>query len=110
MQSAPLVMVKIQGSTPDSERLDRLLADACKKHGFRLDIEGWTRKTFDIYAGQARNRDNALVARVESLATTNGEIRVYDDRALPLAQEIGEALEREFGVKEATILRDRLPE
>ena len=103
-------MVKIQGSNADPDRLDRLLADACKKHGFRLDVEGWTRKTYDVYAGQARNRDNALIARVESIAATNGEIRVYDDRALPLAQELGEALEREFGVKEAVIVRDRLPE
>lgn len=103
-------MVKIQGPTSDPDRLDRLLADACKKHGFRLDVEGWTRKTYDVYAGQARNRDSVLVARVESIATTNGEIRVFDDRALPLAQELGEALEREFGVKEATIVRDKLPE
>jgi hypothetical protein len=103
-------MVKIQGSSTDPDRLDRMLEAASKKHGFRLDIEGWTRKTFDVYAGQARNRDNALVARVESIATTTGEIRVFDDRALAFAQEVGEALEREFGVREATIVKDRLSE
>ena len=103
-------MVKIQGSNGDADRLDQLMAEVCNKHGFRLDVEGSTRKTYDVYAGQARNRDNALIARVESIAATNGEIRVFDDRALPLAQELGEALEREFRVKEAVILRDRLPD
>jgi hypothetical protein len=103
-------MVKIQGQNADPERLDQLMAEVCKKFGFRLDVEGWTRKTYDVYAGQARNRDSALIARVESIAATNGEIRVFDDRALPLAHEVGMALEREFGVKEATIVRDRLPD
>lgn len=103
-------MVKIQGSSTDPDRLDRLIAEACKKHGFRLDVEGWTRKTFDVYAGQARNRDSALVARIESIAATNGEILVFDDRALQFAQEVGEALEREFGVREATIVKGRPPE
>lgn len=103
-------MVKIQGQSTDPERLDGIVAEACKKHGFRLDVDGWTRKTFDVYVGLARNRDSKLVARIESFATSNGEIRLYDDRALAFAQELGEALEREFGVKEATIVRDRPPE
>lgn len=103
-------MVRIQGQTNDPERFDGIVAEACRKHGFRLDVEGWTRKTFDVYAGQARNRDSLLVARIESIATTSGEIRVFDDRALPFAQEVGEALEREFGVREATILREPPPE
>ncbi|MEZ5964192.1 MAG: hypothetical protein R3F56_10140 [Planctomycetota bacterium] len=103
-------MVRIQGQSADPDRLDLLVAAACERHGFRLDVDGWTRKTFDVYSGQARNRDSRLVARLESIATTNGEIRVYDDRALAFAQEIGEALEREFGVKEAVIVRDQPPE
>lgn len=103
-------MVRIQGQSADPERLDGIVAAACKKHGFRLDVEGWTRKTFDVYVGEARNRDSRLVARIESIATTNGEIRVYDDRALAFAQEVGEALEREFGVKEAVVVRDQPPE
>lgn len=103
-------MVKIQGSSTDPDRLDRMLEAVCKQHGFRLDVEGWTRKTFDVYAGQARNRDSVLVARIESIATTTGEIRVFDDRALAFAQSVGEALERDFGVREATIVKDRLPE
>ena len=41
---------------------------------------------------------------------STGEIRVFDDRALAFAQEVGEALEREFGVREATIVKDRLSE
>jgi len=102
-------MVRIQGQSSDPDRLDALVAAACKRHGFRLDVEGWTRKTFDVYVGQARNRDSKLVARIESIAATNGEIRVYDDRALAFAQELGEALERELGVREATIVREDPP-
>ncbi|HLU38458.1 MAG TPA: hypothetical protein VK081_03680 [Planctomycetota bacterium] len=103
-------MVKVQGPNYDPDRLDRVLEEACRKHGFRLDVEGWTRKTYDVYAGDARDRQSVLIARIESFATVNGEIRVYDDRAMPLAQEVGEVLEREFGVKEAVILREQRPE
>lgn len=34
----------------------------------------------------------------------NGEVRVFDDRALPFAQELAAEFERVFGLKEATIL------
>ena len=53
-------MVRIQGPSSDPDRLDGIVAEAVRKHGFRLDVEGWTRKTYDVYAGQARNRDSRL--------------------------------------------------
>lgn len=103
-------MVKIHRNQSDDDRLEQMLAGLCAKHGYRLDVEGWARKTFDIYAGTVRNRDSVLLVRTESFALQNGEIRVYDDRGLPLAQEIGEALERDFGVAEAVVIPDRLPD
>lgn len=103
-------MVKIQPNQSDDERFAQMLTGLCGEHGYRLDVEGWARKTFDIYVGTIRNRDSVLLVRVESFARQSGEIRVYDERGLPLAQQIGEALERDFGVAEALIIRERLPE
>lgn len=103
-------MVKIQPNQSDDERFAQMLAGLCSEHAYRLDVEGWARKTFDIYAGTVRNRDSVLLVRVESFARQSGEIRVYDERGLALAQQLGEALERDFGVAEAVIIRERLPE
>lgn len=101
-------MVRIQDSKgpDDADRLDQAVAEAAVRHGLRLDVEGWARKTYDLYVGSVRNRDQKLVARVESFAITDGVIRVYDERGLAFAQEVGEVLEREFGVAEAVIRRE----
>jgi hypothetical protein len=103
-------MVKIQSNQSADDRFEQMLAGLCAKHAYRLDIEGWARKTFDIYAGTVRNRDSVLLVRVESFALQSGEIRVYDDRGLPIAQELGELLERDFGVAEAVVIPERLGE
>jgi hypothetical protein len=49
------------------------------------------------------------LARVETLVTSNGEIRFFDDRATDFVQELGAALESEFEVSEAILIRDKPP-
>ena len=97
-------MVKIQGPS-DYERLDGLVRELAAEHELRLDVTGWTRKTYDVYAPTVKGRPGDLLVRVESFATTNGEVVVFDDRGMPLAEALAHALEREFGVSEASILR-----
>lgn len=97
-------MVKTKGPA-EYERLDALVARLVDKHGLRLDVTGWTRKTYDVYNPNPRREKGRLLARVESFATTSGEIEVFDDAAVPFAEELGAALEQEFGVAEAVLLR-----
>ena len=101
-------MVHISENEAPSD-LDSIIRSACERHELRLFVTGWTRKTFDIHAQDPQTRGSRLVARVESFATTSGEILVFDDCALAVAAEIGEALEKHFGVKEATIVRRSQP-
>jgi hypothetical protein len=42
---------------------------------------------------------------VESFTTTNGEIRIFDDSAVPFAEELGGILEKDFGIGEAVVIR-----
>ena len=42
--------------------------------------------------------------------TTSGEVRIFDDQVLDLAQEIAEAVEKTFGLEEAVILREKTPD
>lgn len=97
-------MVKIEGPS-EYERLDRLVVDMVASHGFRLDVTGWTRKTYDVYSKADRGEPGDLLLRIESFATTNGEVVLFDDRAMPLAEALAHALEEQFGVAEASILR-----
>ena len=97
-------MVKIQG--PDEyEKLDEVMRSLAEKHGFHLDTIGWTRKTYDFYTPDIRQGPHRLLARVESFATTNGEIRIFDDAALGFAEELGGILEKDFGIAEAVVVR-----
>lgn len=89
----------------DDERLDSLLTRLAESHGFTLHRAGWSRKTYDLFHKTALREHGAFVARVESNATYTGEIRVFDDRALAFAEELGGELENGFEVREATILR-----
>lgn len=103
-------MVRIQEPSPD-ERLHTLVRELCDRHGLRLDVEGWARRTYDVYVSDGRLGRRRRVARVESFATTNGEIRVYDAAAMPFAAELGARLEQAFpAIGEATILREPPPE
>ena len=104
-------MVKTQGLS-EYDRLDALVQGLVQKHGLRLDVSGWTRKTYDVFAATNEKRmpRTDWLARIESYATTSGEVRVFDDRAQAFAEELASALEKEFGIEEATVLRVPRPE
>ncbi len=89
----------------DYERLDRLVGELADRFSLRLLRTGWTRRTYDLYTEDARRNRTELLVRVESFVTTNGEISLFDDRGLPFARALGEAIERTFDVGEATIVR-----
>lgn len=101
-------MVRVRETDP-FDRLDALVRAAAERHDFKLDVSGWTRKTYDVYVKTRRVGGMDHLARIESFAVQSGEIRVFDDRALPFAEELGEAIERELGVTEAVIIREPAP-
>jgi hypothetical protein len=101
-------MVKIDGPT-DYERLDALVQRVAQTHGIRLNVTGWTRKVYDACVEPGHVEPKVLVARLDSHATRSGEIEVFDERGMGFAQEIGAALEKEFGIAEASIRRHRGP-
>jgi hypothetical protein len=103
-------VVRIQEPAPD-DRLHALLTELCAGAGLRLDVEGWARRTYDVYSVDGRFGRRRRLLRVESIASTNGEIRVFDDSAMPFATELGARLEQAFpAIGEATILREPAPE
>ena len=97
-------MVKIQGSSDDIV-LDTQIRELVDKHGFWLDVTGWTRKTYSVYRTSGRGGSGPLLARIESFATTSGEIVIFDEAALPFAEELGGVLEKQLGVKEAVVVQ-----
>lgn len=101
-------MVRIEEEGPEErrdERFDAMIRRLVDEHGLHCDVTGWTRKTFDVYGEEGRNLTRPLLMRVESFAMTNGEILVFDESAIPLATAIGTALEADFGVAEAVLVR-----
>lgn len=102
-------MVKVKNIS-DSDKLESLINTTCIKHGFKLYIEGWTRKTFDVFKEERRINKLDHLARIESLAVTNGEIRIFDDQAGEFVQELGEAIEEAFDLEEAIVIREKRPE
>lgn len=98
-------MVRIDNPVSDYDRLDALVRELAAELGLHLDVTGWTRKTYTLWYRPSRLEKGTLLAQVESFASTNGEIRVYDDGGLPFAERLGAALEQQFGVREAVILR-----
>ncbi len=98
-------MVKIQGPQSEYDRLDALVHELVAEHGLHLDLTGWTRKTYDVYDGDGRHPQRKLLVRVESFATTNGEVEVFDEAGMGLAEAIATRLEAEFGVAEAVVVR-----
>ncbi len=101
-------MVRIEGQS-DYEKLDALMHELTAKHDLKLNITGWTRKTYDAFRQDKRHAKTELLARVESFATTNGEITLFDDSALAFAEELGAALENEFGIAEAVVVKRPRP-
>lgn len=97
-------MVRIEGPSA-FDRLDELVRRVAADHGLRVDVTGWTRKTYDLYSPTIAAKAGDLLARVETFALTSGEFAVYDERAMDFAVAFGAELEREFGLSEATVLR-----
>ncbi len=98
-------MVKIQGKS-DYDKLDDLVREIATEHEFKLNVTGWTRKTYDIYRPtDPYERTIEVVARVESFATTNGEITLFQDCAMAFAEKLGGALEKEYGIEEAVVVQ-----
>lgn len=97
-------MVKIRESS-DGDRLDAIVQEAADASGLRLVVTGWSRKTYELFAGGKDPRESRLLVQLETFATTNGEIRVFDDDGLEAAARIGEALEKAFPIGEAVIVR-----
>lgn len=101
-------MVKVRESE-EYERLEQLVLECARRHGFSVQIEGWTRKTYDVFRVNEAAKEAERVARIESFATTSGEIRVFDEAALDFAQDLGAHMEESFSIPEAVIIRQPPP-
>jgi len=101
-------MVKFREPT-DAEKLDRLVEETARAHGLEVRSGGWARKTYDVVLRPDRLGKSVPMARVESYATTSGEVTIFDERALPFARDLGQGLEEAFGVAEAVLVRARPP-
>lgn len=101
-------MVKVRGED-EFEKLDRLVREACARHHFQYYASGWSRKTYDIWIEQSHLSKREHLARIESLAAANGEIRLYDERAKDFAMDLAGLLEKEFALAEAVIIREKSP-
>ena len=101
-------MVRTQEPS-DAEKLDRILEDAAQKHGLKLIATGWSRKTYDVFSEDPKSRQTTLLIRVESFATTSGEVTLFQPAGEACAREVAESLEQTFEIDEA-ILIDRQPD
>jgi hypothetical protein len=91
------------------DTLDRLVRETCAEYSLKLEVSGWTRKTYDVFVETSRLERARHVARVESLSTSNGEIRFYDDCARAFCARLGEQLESAFPIGEAVLIREEAP-
>ena len=100
-------MVRTAKPQSDNERLGQLIQTLVEKHGLHLYKSGWARTTYDVSLEEPRSGKLTLLVRVESFATTNGEIRLKDPRGKAFAEELGAELEKEFpDIGEAVIVED----
>ena len=79
------------------EKLDQIIREITENHKLTLYVDGWSRKTYKIYE-QENNRQKSLLVQIESLVTSNGEIQYFQDDAIELCRELGEAIEAAFEV------------
>ncbi len=91
------------------DRLEELIRQLCVEYGLKLYVNGWTRKTFDVYREHDQGRRSEHLVRVESLATSNGEVQYFTDDAEAFATRLAAGIEEAFEVPEATLVRSRLP-
>ena len=99
-------MVTVRESS-EFDRLEAVLNTVCQKHNLKLYVTGWTRKTYDIFLEGKKLSKAEHMARVESLAVSNGEIRFFDDRANDFVRELGEELEKTFDLTEAVLIKEK---
>lgn len=102
-------MVKVKAKEEDAYTiLDNLIRAACATHGLKLFVDGWTRKTYDVYREKQAEQRSIHLARIESIVTTTGEIRYFNDQALPFLEALGAELETAFKL-EVTLVFDKSP-
>jgi hypothetical protein len=99
-------MVRVK--EPDSsDKLDDIVKTLCTKYGLTLYVDGWARKSYKIYReDDNRSRKKEFWASLESFAVKSGVITYHDDSAMDFCHELGEALEKEFGVEEAVLHKE----
>ena len=98
-------MVRTAKPQSDNERLSDIIQALAAKHGLEVHKAGWARTTYDVFSRDPRSRDLKLLVRVESFATTNGEILLFAPEAQTFAEELGAELEQAFPqIGEATII------
>ena len=79
------------------EKLDQIIKEITDRHNLTLYVDGWSRKTYKIYE-QEDNRQKSLLVQIESLVTSNGEIHYFQEDAIELCKELGEAIEAAFEI------------
>ena len=100
-------MVKTARQESDNEKLDRIITEQAKRHGYEVFKSGWARITWEVFKRNPENRDLKRVAIVESFASTNGQIKICDRQALTFVEALGKELETEFpAIGEAVIVED----
>lgn len=102
-------MVRTQEPS-DSEKLDRIVAEAAARHDLKAVVTGWSRKTYEFLKEDPEGRQGTLVVRIESFATTNGEVTLLHEDGRRCAEDLGRALEETFpDIGEAIIVDRRFP-
>ncbi len=100
-------MVRTARQESDNEKLDRIITDLAARFGYEVLEAGWARTTWSIRKRDPDSRQTALMAVVESFASTNGQIRICAEEAMAFVTELGKQLETNFdAVSEAVIVED----
>jgi len=98
-------MVRTAKPPSDNERLAEILRRLASEYGYEVYQTGWARTTYDVNRRDERSRDIDLMVRVESFATTSGEIHLHDEAGRAFAEALGAAIEEAFpGIGEAVIV------
>jgi hypothetical protein len=98
-------MVRIAKPEGENERLAAIIDRLAAKHGYEVYKGGWARTTYDVNLRDPRSRDIRTLVRVESFATTSGEIQLLAPEGRAYAEELGAEIEKAFpDVKEAVII------
>lgn len=104
-------MVKID-TGDDYTKLEHIIRQICEKHKLQLNITGWSCKTFDLLKPiDPAGRRKKIVAQLRSLTMKNGEIYIFTDEqpVLDAIKELAEAIERNFSIPEAVIIKKETP-